>query len=214
MVNPRPFAIGMMSIGALGTLVLGGCSPQTLAASTSTSTSTATVTATAAPSQRTVTETVMPTGTTTDDAPGVGDSGTGNSGTGNSGAGDSLTPIRTDEPIPPFTGKWIGHDRDLTLNADRTGSMLVGSGALDGERWALTWSAGAPTVRFITLTTRESISGSGAGGAMYQGATYSVTQARDSDGIVIMTMRGFHGDSGSDVLTWCRPGSGSHECGA
>lgn len=112
-----------------------------------------------------------------------------------------------------FTGDWVGHTRNMALNADGSGTMEVFSGASNGERWALSWEVSDEAI-MLALTTRESMVGTGAGGAMYQGATYRASLAVDTQDITYLSMTGFGG--AGNTVAWCNTAryGGSAECGA
>ena len=113
-----------------------------------------------------------------------------------------------------FTGAWVGHTRDMNLNADGTGDMSVSIGAADGEKWALTWSADSSGA---TMTLGEQISKHGEGlgdNSMHAGAVYHGVLVKDSQAVTYMQMAGF--TAAGHSLPWCNQDKYgySRECGA
>lgn len=121
------------------------------------------------------------------------------------------TTTTTRSAAATVVGDWQRHDSSLTLNADGTGSVLMGSGAADTEKWALTWSS---TGNGASGTLGAQLSKTGAGvGGLATGTSFTARLGKDANGTTIMFTSGF-GDTGSD-LTWCSLKYGSsHNCGA
>lgn len=130
------------------------------------------------------------------------------------GGGGNATQTATTPAVDTaaYAGDWIGHTRQMTLNPDGNGTMEVFSGASNGETWTVTWRGSGSGIA-ITLVSQQSSVGSGSGGSMYAGATYSATLQTDGDGVRYLAMTGF-GDA-TNTVAWCSDRYGrSLECGA
>ncbi|WP_018178912.1 hypothetical protein [Jongsikchunia kroppenstedtii] len=112
-----------------------------------------------------------------------------------------------------FTGNWQRHESRLTLNAHRTGSILIGANAVDGETWSLTWQ---PVGRGITITigTQTDKSGAGLDGYLSHGQVVTGELGTDSTNTMVLRTHGT-GTNNSETLSWCSSTYGSSpECGA
>ena len=124
----------------------------------------------------------------------------------------STSPPGDDVDTSEYSGRWQRHGSYLDLEPDGTGTILIGNGAVDGEKWSLTW---APTDHDIVITVGPQISKSGAGldGLLAAGQTITGVRATDPANITVLRTTGIRGES----LTqgWCMPKYGSAaECGA
>ena len=126
---------------------------------------------------------------------------------------------QTARPLPPghgvgssaFVGDWTRHASSLDLAGDQTGTLLMGSGALNTEKWSVTWTRRGMG---ITITIGDLIVKSGEGvGDISKGETVSGDLSTGAHGGPTLVTKGL-GDTGGP-LTWCRAASaGTPACGA
>jgi hypothetical protein len=112
-----------------------------------------------------------------------------------------------------YSGIWQRHESRLTLDTAQSGSLLIGSNAVDGETWSLTWEPeGAHIV--ITLGTLLGRTGAGLDGYLHQGQVITGELVTDTAHTMILRTHGT-GTDNSDELSWCSQKYGSSpECGA
>lgn len=111
-----------------------------------------------------------------------------------------------------YVGHYQRHESGLDLAADQTGSILEGSGALDGETWAVTWQ---PAATGITITYERLTNRTGKG--LYEprlapGQTLSAHFGTGETGNRVLVVAGV--SPARAAYTWCLPRLSSPECGA
>jgi hypothetical protein len=84
-----------------------------------------------------------------------------------------------------FFDQWVGHDRSMQLSHDGTGTLILGNGALNTDRWAVTWKKNPSDSITITLASLVSGSGPQIG---YAGERYFATIQPDSSGVPVLGM--------------------------
>lgn len=108
-----------------------------------------------------------------------------------------------------FVGQWTGYFRDLSLNADGTGSVGIRKpaklpdGRVVGERWSLRWVHNGHSI-IVTFGPRTALDGDGSSGIIEENSSHAASLAADSDSAAttFMLMSGF----GRPALSWawCR----------
>jgi hypothetical protein len=88
------------------------------------------------------------------------------------------------DPVSWFD-QWVGHDRSMQLSHDGTGTLVLGDGALDTDKWAVTWKKNPSDSITITLASLEGRSGPGMG---FVGEQYFATIQPDSTGVPVLGM--------------------------
>ncbi|MGZ8177763.1 hypothetical protein ACXVUM_07510 [Williamsia sp. SKLECPSW1] len=125
----------------------------------------------------------------------------------------SYTPVgaRAQMPAPTaapvdFTGKWMGHGRQVDLRPDGSASVDLASGASNGSSWDATWRQTGDSFQLV-FTTQTQQYGAGAG-AIASGTSWtgSLTTAEGARVLVF---------SDDPTVYWCRyADTGSGVCGA
>ncbi|GAC50593.1 hypothetical protein GOACH_26_00600 [Gordonia aichiensis NBRC 108223] len=133
-----------------------------------------------------------------------------------SGDGAQMTATST---LPPghgtgasaYVGEWTRHASHLELGADQAGTLVMGSGAVNVEKWTITWS---PQGRGIVITVGDQVSKTGDGvGDISKGETVTAELSSGANNGTTLLTKGL-GDTGGP-LTWCNSSSaGTPACGA
>jgi LysM repeat protein len=89
-----------------------------------------------------------------------------------------LTIPGTKHPVS-FFDHWIAHDSSLQLSEDGTGTLVLGDGAFNTDKWAVTWTKNPSDSITITLATLLGRSGPGMGNV---GDQFIATIQPDADG--------------------------------
>jgi hypothetical protein len=105
----------------------------------------------------------------------------------------------------------------MQLQEDGTGSLQMFSGASDGEKWSISWKDDGPNQYAISLDTRTSISGQGAG--LKQGDKYVAVLQKPTghDYVLHMTRPGQSVDNPDIGFFFCSEAEQSRSgslCGA
>lgn len=204
----RPFtaALPIATAAALALAGCGGGTSSTGSTSASSVPDTAVLIAvtTTAPPTSTPVSTVIPPGAQRPPATSSAD------GAPTTAAGVPQQPGRN---APAYDGKWQRHESALTLNPDRTGSILIGANAVDVETWSLTWEPVGGGITMV-IGDRTQKSGAGLNGYLAHGQTVTGKFATGGSGITVLQTHGT-GTDDSETLSWCKTAYGSApECGA
>lgn len=110
-----------------------------------------------------------------------------------------------------YVGEWTRHASHLELGADQAGTLVMGSGAVNVEKWTITW---APQGRGIVITVGDQVSKTGDGvGDISKGETVTAELSSGANNGTTLLTKGL-GDTGGP-LTWCNSSSaGTPACGA
>jgi len=117
------------------------------------------------------------------------------------------TAIASADPVT-FLDKWVGHDRSMQLSSDSTGTLVIGSGAMDTDQWGVTWKQNPSDSITITLASLTARGGQPQG---HVGDQYIATIQPNSAAQQLLYMHKV-GAQGQ-VITFCPPGAAS-ACGA
>ncbi|WP_461665616.1 SPOR domain-containing protein [Gordonia sputi] len=111
-----------------------------------------------------------------------------------------------------FFGTWTRHASHLELTSDLTGTLVMGSGAVDVESWTVTWWSPKQNEISMTLGSQISKTGDGVDG-LYSGKTVTGELSTSAHGGSTLMTTGLGSTGGP--LTWCNASSaGTPECGA
>lgn len=111
-----------------------------------------------------------------------------------------------------FFGTWTRHASHLELTSDLTGTLVMGSGAVDVETWTVTWWSPKQNEISMTLGSQISKTGDGVDG-LYSGKTVTGELSTSAHGGSTLMTTGLGSTGGP--LTWCNASSaGTPECGA
>lgn len=96
-----------------------------------------------------------------------------------------------------FFDQWLAHDSELQLSQSGTGTLTLGDGATDTDRWSVTWQKNPSDSIAITLASLISRSGSGLGNV---GDKYIATIQPDPSGFQLLYM---HPVAAGQSRTFC-----------
>jgi LysM repeat protein len=114
--------------------------------------------------------------------------------------GQVLT-IPATKPVS-FFDYWIAHDSSMQLSENGTGTLILGDGAFNTDKWAVTWTKNPSDSITITLASLLGRNGPGMGNV---GDQYIATIQPDATGIQRLFMHRV-GTTGQ-VITFSIPGS-------
>lgn len=124
-------------------------------------------------------------------------------------------------PMQPARGDYVGgwqrHESMMTIAPDGTGTILIGSSARDGEKWAMRWTRGDGPDFAIRLEQRIGTWGTGLEGALNEHTAWTAELVVAPDGVTVLHL--VHNaaelaDADAGAI-WCSQKYGySHFCGA
>jgi hypothetical protein len=114
-----------------------------------------------------------------------------------------------------FEGNWQRHESQLDLEREHgTSTLAIGASAVDTENWRVDWTQDECDSGeiVVTLLDRTAIYGSGVGGDLYEGKTFTARLGLGAGYVTVLNTNGL-GDAPGQY-TWCRSGESVPECGA
>jgi hypothetical protein len=96
-----------------------------------------------------------------------------------------------------FFDEWLAHDSELQLSQNGTGTLTLGDGATNTDRWSVTWQKNPSDSITITLASLISRSGPGLGNV---GDKYIATIQPDPSGFQLLY---FHPVAAGQSRTFC-----------
>jgi hypothetical protein len=111
-----------------------------------------------------------------------------------------------------FFDQWVAHDSSMQLSHDGSGTLIMGDGALNTDRWSVTWTKNPSDSITITLASLAGRSGPGMGKV---GDQYIATIQPDSAGDQVLHMHKINPNG--RAITFCTMAelkTRDPECGA
>jgi hypothetical protein len=115
----------------------------------------------------------------------------------------------------PLFSKWVGHDSSLQLAPDGTGTLVLGSGAMDTQTWAVTWTQ---TPNHSQVLTLASLTASAGAPTNKVGDQYNASIDMGPGGQQVLFLRSVADANPADSIRLCMVGEqfppGQSPCGA